>query len=122
MNRVTHFEIAVDDAQRAIEFYRAVFGWKIEKWAGPMDYWLITTGKEGEPGINGALQRRAETPQPTINIVDIASIDETLEKIVKSGGEIFQPKIAVPGVGWAAYCKDSEGNIFGLMEEDPSAK
>ena len=45
-----------------------------------------------------------------------------LEKIVKSGGEIFQPKIAVPGVGWAAYCKDSEGNIFGLMQEDPSAK
>lgn len=32
------------------------------------------------------------------------------------------PKTAAPGVGWLAYCKDTEGNIFGLMENDPSAE
>ncbi len=31
------------------------------------------------------------------------------------------PKMAVPGVGWLAYCKDTEGNIFGFMQSDETA-
>ena len=27
----------------------------------------------------------------------------------------------IPGVGWLAYAKDTEGNIFGMMQNDPSA-
>lgn len=122
MTRVIHFEIAVDNPDRAIKFYQTVFGWKIEKWAGPVDYWLVVTGDKTQPGIDGALQRRSDAPQPVINIISTNSIDTTLDQIVKAGGEILQPKMAVPGVGWAAYCKDSEGNVFGLMQDDPSAK
>jgi catechol 2,3-dioxygenase-like lactoylglutathione lyase family enzyme len=66
MPRVVHFEISVDDPERAIRFYSDVFGWKIEKWEGPMDYWLITTGPENEPGIDGALIRRQDPAVPTI--------------------------------------------------------
>ncbi len=122
MPRVIHFEIAVDDPDRAMKFYQSVFNWKIEKWGGPVDYWLITTGAEEKPGINGALQRRADAPQIVINTIDTSNIDETLELTVKAGGKILRPKMVVPGVGWAAYFKDSEGNIFGLMQDDPNAK
>ncbi len=122
MPRVIHFEIAVDNPDRAMKFYQSVFNWKIEKWGGPVDYWLITTGAEEKPGINGALQRRADAPQIVINTIDTSNIDETLELTVKAGGKILRPKMVVPGVGWAAYFKDSEGNIFGLMQDDPNAK
>ena len=32
------------------------------------------------------------------------------------------PKMAVPGVGYMTYCKDTEGKIFGIMLMDPTAK
>jgi uncharacterized protein len=32
------------------------------------------------------------------------------------------PKMPIPGVGWLAYIKDTEGNILGMMQPDPSAK
>ena len=31
-------------------------------------------------------------------------------------------KTAIPGVGWFAQCKDTEGNIFGIMQPDANVK
>jgi len=28
----------------------------------------------------------------------------------------------IPGVGWLAYVKDSEGNVFGMMQADSNAR
>ena len=121
MARVIHFEIPADDPETIVKFYSEVFGWKIEKWEGPVEYWLVTTGSNEEPGINGAIMRK-EGPQSGVsNTIDVASIDDTLNKITAGGGSILAPKMAVPGVGWAAYFSDGEGNVFGLMETDPSA-
>lgn len=53
MTKVIHFEIPADDPERAIKFYKKVFGWKIDKWEGEFDYRLVTGGKEDEPGITG---------------------------------------------------------------------
>ncbi|NIM91945.1 MAG: VOC family protein [Candidatus Aminicenantes bacterium] len=122
MPRVVHFEISVDDPERAISFYEDVFGWKIEKWEGPVDYWLITTGPENEPGIDGAFMRRQDPAVPTINTVSVASADEFLTKITQAGGKVITPKQTIPGVGYSAYCQDTEGNTFGIIEENLSAK
>lgn len=121
MPRVIHFEIAADDPLRAKAFYEQVFGWKIDKWEGPMDYWLITTGPSGEPGIDGGLGKRSEPGSGTENTIGVDSVDEYLAKIVAHGGKVIRPKAAVPGIGWLAYCEDSEGNRFGLMQNDPTA-
>lgn len=122
MPRVTHFELNADDPERAVKFYSSVFGWKIEKWAGPMDYWLITTGPDSEPGINGAIMKRPDPKSTTVNTVGVTSVDEYIATIVKNGGRVIMPKTPVPGVGYFAYCLDTEGNPFGIMEEDKSAK
>jgi predicted enzyme related to lactoylglutathione lyase len=120
--RVIHFEINADEPERAKGFYEKVFGWKIVKWEGPVDYWLIQTGEEPEPGIDGAITKR-EFPGATIfNTIGVPSIDEFMKKIEENGGTIVVPKMSVPGVGYAAYFKDTEGNTFGLMEEDTSAE
>lgn len=122
MPRVVHFEIAVDDPDRAVAFYRDTFGWKIEKWEGPMDYWLIKTGESGEMGIDGALTPRANAPAPIVNTIGVPSIDEFLAKITAAGGKVLSPKDTIPGVGYFAYCRDTEGNPFGVMEPDMNAK
>jgi hypothetical protein len=122
MPRVVHFEIPAEDPDRAVKFYSEVFNWKIEKWTGPVDYRLITTGSEDEPGINGAIMKR-QNPQATVtNTIEIPSVDDFLDNIVANGDKIMAPKMPVPGVGYAAYFADTEGNVFGLMQPDASAQ
>lgn len=122
MNRVEHFDILADDPERAINFYSDVFGWKIEKWEGPTDYWLVTTGPDDQAGINGGIGKREDPAQSVINTIGVASLDEFVEKITAAGGKVVAPKMTIPGVGYFALCQDTEGNSFGLMEEDTSAK
>jgi predicted enzyme related to lactoylglutathione lyase len=122
MPRVIHFELPVDDPARAASFYRSVFGWQINKWDGPMDYWLVTTGEGSEPGIDGALTRRSEGFMSTVNTVGVDSVDAYAAKIQAAGGKILMPKAAIPGMGWVAYGQDTEGNNFGIFQMDPSAR
>ena len=58
--KVIHFEIPATDTDRAVAFYKKVFGWKIDKYGGPTNYWLVTTGDDQEPGINGAIAEKDE--------------------------------------------------------------
>jgi predicted enzyme related to lactoylglutathione lyase len=121
MSRVVHFEIPADDPERSIKFYESAFGWKFHKWEGPLEYWLITTGSDDQPGINGGLARREDPDISVENVIDVADIDQAVSRIESSGGKIIRPKIAVPGVGWYVYFADTEGNIFGMMERDENA-
>jgi predicted enzyme related to lactoylglutathione lyase len=121
MPRVIHFEIPADDPARAVKFYEAVFGWKVEKWDGPADYWLAMTGEEGQPGINGAITGRGEPTTVVVNTMDVASVDDSIAQVVANGGSVLMPKMPVPGVGYLAYGRDTEGNAFGMMQNDPDA-
>lgn len=120
MPRVIHFEIHADDPERAVEFYKKVFGWQIDKW-GPEDYWLATTGEKGQPGIDGAILNRKNS-NTTVNTIEVPSIDEFLKIIEESGGKVIMQKSAIPGIGYNVYCTDTEGNVFGILESDESAK
>jgi hypothetical protein len=129
MSRVIHFEIQASDPERAIAFYSCVFGWQFQKWeGGAQDYWLITTGPESEPGIDGGLaRRRGDPPEDSASVncyacvVQVTDLDATLASITTEGGTVVVPKGGVPGVGWVGYAKDTEGNIFGMMQPDPNA-
>ena len=123
MPRVVHFEIYTEDPEVVRPFYQDVFGWKFEKFGGPLDYWLVTTGDEKEPGINGGLARPRESQSPgTLNTIGVPSLDQSIKKIEQRGGKICVPKMAVPSVGWLAYAEDPAGNVFGIIEPDTNAK
>ena len=121
MSRIVHFEIPADDPERAIKFYEKVFDWQIEKWDGPIEYWLIMTGEEDKPGIDGGLARREDPTTGVENTIDVKDLDASLANVKANGGKVIRPRMAVPGVGWMAYIKDTEGNVFGLMESDLEA-
>jgi predicted enzyme related to lactoylglutathione lyase len=129
MPRVIHFEIHADNPERAIQFYAGLFGWEFKKWDGPMPYWLVTTGPDGEPGINGGLMRRhgagpldGQAVNAYVCTAHVADVDASVKSVTALGGTIALPKMPVPGIGWLAYAKDPEGNIFGLLQNDPAAK
>ncbi|WKY47630.1 VOC family protein [Eubacteriaceae bacterium ES3] len=116
MSSIIHFELCADQPERAVKFYEEVFDWQISNWGGPGDYWLVTTHEESEPGINGAIKKRDQPSERTINTIEVASFDEFAEKIKAAGGTVLSPKQTIPGVGYFAYCKDTEDNLFGIME------
>ncbi|MDD1769383.1 MAG: VOC family protein [Methanomassiliicoccales archaeon] len=117
MTRVVHFEINVDEPERAIEFFKTVFGWKIEKWeGGDPPYWLVSTGDRKDLGIDGGITKRMSPDAGVVNTIGVASIDETAEKIVKNGGTIVMPKTEVPKIGLLLYFKDTEGNLHGAIQ------
>jgi len=121
MPRPVHFDLSADDPDRAITFYSNAFGWKFDKWQGPFEYWVITTGVDPERGIDGGMSRRSEGATNS-NTIGVPSIDDALKKVTVAGGSIVRPKGPIPGVGWFATCKDTEGNEFGVMQSDQSAK
>ena len=116
MPRVIHFEIPAEQPERALKFYTDVFGWKTQKWEGEQDYWLITTGDDHEPGINGGLIKRQGNWVNPVNSIDVPSVDEFAAKVTERGGQVVVPKMQIPGVGYLAYCQDTEGNLFGIFE------
>ncbi len=122
MPKINHFEINADDPKRAKNFYENVFNWKIEKWEGPLEYWLIKAGDDDEPGINGGLQKRENKEESITTYIGVKSVDETIKKIKQSGGKIVKPKTPIPSVGYYAIFKDTEGNRLDIMEEDENAK
>jgi predicted enzyme related to lactoylglutathione lyase len=122
MPRIMHFNLAVDDAERAREFYGKVFGWSFQKTDGPTPYWIATTGSDDQPGINGGLRGRMPGEGPiTVNTMGVESVDASAEAIKAAGGQIVMEKMAVPGMGWVAYGTDTEGTMIGIFQMDSSA-
>jgi len=131
MGRLIHFEIHVDDMERAKKFYGDVLGWTFEDWSdyAGMPYFGAVTGDANEPGINGALmQRQSASPSQdhpqngyTCTMV-VEDLDSTESKILNNGGKVVKPKHALPGMAWQGYYMDTEGNIFGIHQPDENAK
>lgn len=86
MAKPIHFDLSADRPELAVVFYREVFDWKIEKWGGPEDYWLINIGNEAEPGITGGIAGRIKPEDSTALIYSIDLVDGFAERVKKSGG------------------------------------
>ncbi|MGA9946352.1 MAG: VOC family protein [Candidatus Cybelea sp.] len=121
MPRVVHFEIHAGDPEVASSFYSSVFGWKISKWDGPTEYWLVSTG-EGR-GIDGGIApRRGGTPLDNAAVnayvctIGVESFDDTQAAILRYGGTVAVDRQEIPSVGLLAYFKDPDGNIFGVLQ------
>lgn len=123
-NRVVHFEIQADNVERAAQFYRDVFDWKIEKWPG-MEYWMVMTAEKdsAEPGINGGMLPRPTTTPMTecgtnsfVCTVQVDDFEATADKITKAGGKVAMPQFEIGGMALQGYFLDTEGNTFGIHQ------
>jgi predicted enzyme related to lactoylglutathione lyase len=126
--RIIHFEVHATDPEKIIPFYKRVFDWQFNPMPGGQ-YWLIATGDDKSPGINGGLMKRmgqrAAEGQPVnafVCTLDVPNVDEFVKKALAAGATMALPKMAIPNIGWQAYVKDPDGNILGLHQSDPSAR
>ncbi len=124
MDKVVHFEIPADNTKRASEFYNKAFGWTLTPIEmGQMEYTMIKTTDSDENGtpknpgaINGGMGKRSSTLQHPVVTIHVQDINQALASIEKLGGKKVQEKMPVGDMGFAAYFKDTEGNIIGLWQ------
>ncbi len=119
MPNFVHIDIAADDPERATRFYEGVFGWKIQKLEGPVPYWLIATGEAMAPPVGAGVAKREQPWQSVTPTIDVDSVDAYEKKIVAEGGTVVVPKALIPGIGYLLSFKDTEGNIFAILEAVP---
>jgi predicted enzyme related to lactoylglutathione lyase len=121
MAKVIHFDLIAADVDRAIAFYSAAFDWKITKWDGPMEYWLIQTGETENDGLDGGLSKGEPNMRDGELTLGVDSLDDAIAKVTAAGGKLTREAYPIQGIGHLAMIEDTEGNQFGLMESDPSA-
>ena len=106
MPRVVHFEIHAGDPDRAVNFYKTLFGWNFQKWEGPMEYWMVITGPDDQPGINGGLRATpGRNRWPGRDCLRVHSRRRRCRRFGADGArqtaaQVALPKMAIPGVGW----------------------
>lgn len=122
MDKVVHFEIPTEDMKRAEKFYKENFGWGVNL-VPQFNYAILHTGPTDENGmtkepafINGGMMKRNEQIKSPVITINVDNIDNALSKIEKSGGKTIMKKMKVGDMGYAAYFKDTEGNVLGLWQ------
>lgn len=119
---VVHFEVPANNVEKLKKFYAELFGWKIEKSPGPIEYWTIErvpVDDKMKPlrlRVNGGLYKKEGPENKPVNYISVESIDKYIEKIKALGGKIVQQKQEVPGVGWIAIVLDPEGNEVATLQ------
>lgn len=120
MARVVHFEVSSPHSAVSRKFYENVFGWKFTQWGGgEMEYWLISTGPEDVPGIDGGFGGAANDMQSTVVTVEVEDLDEALKQVAANGGQVVMPKDEIPGVGWISYVREPGGTVLGMIQNLP---
>ncbi|MGI8838291.1 MAG: VOC family protein [Pyrinomonadaceae bacterium] len=121
-SNLKHFAVHAGDVGRARKFYEQAFGWQFTAW-GPLGFFLIKTGTDDDPGVQGALQGRREVVagKPMFGFectLGVESIDDTINAVEANGGKIVMPKFHIPTVGTLVFFEDTEGNVVGAMQYD----
>lgn len=122
MDSVVHFEIPVDELERAKGFYKEMFDWELED-IPQMDYTIARTSECDENKmpkkigtINGGIRKRMNEKDSPLIVVDVKSIDNTLEKAKAKGSKVVLEKNQVGDMGYYAIITDSEGNLVGVWQ------
>jgi predicted enzyme related to lactoylglutathione lyase len=113
---IVHYEIGAEDSDRAQAFWSGLFGWQFGPAMPEMDYRMAQINDTA-----GAAIFHADKPQGYPNVYHaVDDIDASAARVRELGGEAGD-KSPVPGHGWFAACKDTEGNTFHLWQQDSSA-
>ncbi len=119
---VVHFEIASGNAVAANEFYRKLFGWKIDA-NNPMQYGIVDTGRSPGIGINGGIVQASDQMPPGVLIyIAVEDTDAYLKKVEALGGKIIHPTEVIPNMVTFALFSDPAGTVMGLVKDEPPAE
>lgn len=123
----TYFDLTVRDVAQAKAFFEQVLGWRFAKFDMPYEYYRIQAGPESEAGIDGGIGAAQDTPgsegKPMTQVtVPVPDLDAVIARVLAAGGQLVEPRMPIPGIGWYATCAEPGGLKFGLIQADERAR
>ena len=115
--QLVHIEIPADDTEQAREFWGSLFGWQFQAYPGPSEYHMARLGDQQ----GAAITNMEPGKRGTRVYFAVDDVNDGAKRVKELGGEADAP-MPVPNMGWFATCKDTQGNEFGLWQNDPSAQ
>ena len=115
-NSLIHWELMVNDVDKARAFYSRVFDWRFDDASFP-GYTGIDTGATPRGGL---MARPPGSPSTGLNsyfLVD--DIDRTLRNVVEAGGTVIVKRTEIPP-GWFAMFLDPDQIPIGILQEKPT--
>lgn len=119
MNAVGWFDIYVDDLDRAVAFYEAVLGHKMEDMPDPTGESQMKSFP-ADMGVYGAAGALTKSPHAspgvggTIIYFSVQDVAVEQARVADAGGVVIRPKFSIGDFGFIALCQDTEGNMFGM--------
>ena len=112
-------ELATKDLSKALEFYSALFGCKLEQTKlSQIEYKEIIIDGVAYGGMMAIDENWGPEPPPSHwnNYIAVENADETVEKIKANGGTIKVPPFDAPGVGRMSVVADPSGAAFSVIQ------
>lgn len=118
-NAVGWFDIFVDDMERAVRFYEAMLGSKLEPMGDPTgeSEMMSFPAEMSAYGAGGALTKAAHAAPGVGGTVVYFMVEDCAvqqQRVADAGGHVVRPKFSIGDFGWVLLCQDSEGNIIGF--------
>src|ERR1700733_2923862 len=118
---MAHFEIYAEEPATLAEFYRQLFGWRLERMPGA-DYWRIDTDTTPVPGFAGGLTHRPVAgTRGWVHYVHVASLDDAVAKAELLGAVVLRPKTVLQKTVLHAVLADPEGSVFVIYQSEQAA-
>lgn len=114
-NPFVHVELQTTDTNKAKDFYRQLFDWKLEDHQiGDMTYTMVQVGE----GTGGGIMKNAIPNAPSfwLAYILVEDVAATTTKAKSLGATVLQDKMEIPNYGWLSVINDPTGAVFGLWE------
>ncbi len=116
--QMVHVEIPAGDTGQAREFWGGLFGWQFQAFEGSPTEYLMTRFSDAQ---GGAIYQPEPADKRGARVYfDVDDVNAANARVSELGGQAGEAQ-PVPGMGWFSVCKDTEGNEFGLWQNDPNA-
>lgn len=118
---ITWYEITVPQAQAALDFYSAVFGYATSSMdMGEMGPYTMLHSPNGGGPFAGVMPMTGPEwdgiPPHWMTYFYVSDINSAMEKIKESGGKVLHGPMTVPDVGEIAVCHDDQGAHFSIHQ------
>ncbi|MFN2632942.1 MAG: VOC family protein [Thermoanaerobaculia bacterium] len=116
--KICYVEIPAVEIPRSVQFYRAVFGWKVRYRVDGRPAFDDSVGEVSGTWVTG----RAPCREAGLLLyVMVDSVAATLDAVIANGGELAQP-IGADAPEITARFRDPAGNVIGLYQDPGAAR
>jgi len=115
-NPVVFWELASNDMERSVQFFRDVFDWKIE-FNQRLGFYIIPETTPANDAIEGGIFTLKRAKLPFVSLyIQVENIEEKAILIEEMGGMVIEAPNVIPGGSTICLFNEPSGVTFAMIE------